>query len=274
MENNHLALNRIALMISGCWPLKYESPSATRRYLYRMNQIMFSKIWRVYAAVFVMTQWVQIYYIPLTNLEEVVQNISTNLVYTVGLYQIAVCKHKKAVSIINNIYAMEREILEANNELHVKICKYYTKLSNTVNKCFMVMSTLTVTLITFLPLVETRVEIYIAANQDNYGQNVSENLQRRLPFSSWLPFDKDSNYNLAYILQGLGGYSGCSFVIYSDIFFFAILIFAIGQIKILQHQIENFKDLSDKNCKDGEDAVKEELAVLRECVRKHKMIIQ
>lgn len=235
-----------------------------------MHQI-FSKVWRAYIAIFVMTQWIQIYYIPLSNIEEIVQNVSTNLVYTVGIYQLAVCQEKKAISIINNIYAMEKKVLEDNNEVHVKIYKYYAKLSNTVNKWFMVMSAATVSLIVFLPLVETRVETYIAAS---YGQNDSAKLQRRLPISSWFPFDKNTHYNLAYLLQGIGGYSGCSFVVYSDVFFFSIMLFTIGQIRTLQHQIENFKDLSENNHRDEKAIVADELSVLRECVIKHKMIIE
>lgn len=273
MKGNYLALNRIALMIPGCWPLKYKSPSSTRRYLYKAYQ-QFSKVWRIYIAIFVLTQWIQIYYIPLSNLEEIVQNISTNLVYTIGIYQLIVCKQKKAVSIINTIYAMEKEVLEANNEVHVKIYKYYAKLSNSVNKWFMIMSACTVSLIVFLPLVETRVEIYIAANRAHYGENSSETLQRRLPLSSWFPFDKRVYYNLAYLLQGIGGYSGCSFVVYSDIFFYSIMMFAIGQIKILQNQIINFKDLAEQHSECEKDTVRNELDVLRECVRKHKMIIE
>lgn len=274
MYTNQLSLNRKALMIAGCWPLKFENPSARFKCVYGAYQI-FTKFWIAYVVVFVITSWIQIYFIPFTNLEELVQNISTNLVYTVGIYQLVVCKQGKAIRIIKTIYKMEREVLQANNEEHVRICKYYRKLSNTVNKLFAAMSTCTVSLIIFLPLMETKVEIYFATTANGQmGKNVSQYLQRRLPLSSWFPFDKSSHYTLAYILQGLGGYSGCSFVIFSDIFFFSIMLFALGQIKILQNQIENFKETSEKKCKSGNGVIMEEIAVLRECVRKHKMIIE
>lgn len=249
-SNHYLALNKTALLIFGSWPLNFESQSAHLRLLYRVYEI-FCKIWLAYVTIFVTTQWIQMYSIPFTNLEEIVQNISTNLVYSIGIYQLAVCKQKKAAHIITNIYEMEREVLESNHCKHLEIYQYYTKLIHTVCKYFVIMSAFTVSLIVFLPLVEMLL--------------MTES-QTRLPLSSWFPFDKNSHYAVAYVLQGIGGYSGCAFVVVSDIFIFAIMIFAIGQFKILQQQIIHFKD--------GNNSEIKEINALRICINKHKLIIK
>uniref|UniRef100_A0AAR5NZ60 Odorant receptor n=1 Tax=Dendroctonus ponderosae TaxID=77166 RepID=A0AAR5NZ60_DENPD len=96
-----------------------------------------------------------------------------------------------------------------------------------------------------------------------------------LPLSSWFPFDEQEFYKVAYVWQVLDSLVGASFVTYTDILMFNIIVFPIGQIKKLQHCLKNFEIYKEKhkilyNITDDE---KDGEATFIEFVFRHRQII-
>ncbi|KAJ8964915.1 hypothetical protein NQ314_004522 [Rhamnusium bicolor] len=100
-------------------------------------------------------------------------------------------------------------------------------------------------------------------------------LVKALPLSSWFPFDEQKYYLESYLWHILDICVGAIFVTGTDIFTFSLIIFALGQIKILIYILSNFDEFVTKiqnqiNCSQEEAS----FITLRECILKHKEIIR
>lgn len=98
---------------------------------------------------------------------------------------------------------------------------------------------------------------------------------KALPLSSWFPFDEQKYYVQTYWLQILDGCIGASFVTYTDIFTFSLIIFPLGQMRILNHMLSNFQKYASK-VKEELDCSQEEASFVtfRECILQHKKIVR
>lgn len=96
-----------------------------------------------------------------------------------------------------------------------------------------------------------------------------------LPLSSWFPYDEQKYYIKSYCWQILDGCVGSSFVGYSDIFTFSLIIYPLGQIKILKHILSNFQHYAAK-VKIQIKCSKElsSFITLRQCIRLHMVTIR
>lgn len=97
-----------------------------------------------------------------------------------------------------------------------------------------------------------------------------------LPLNSWFPFDKSEYYIVAYTLNALTVLYGANYTACADAFFFALIIFGTGQLKILQKELEMFKEKAVCSVKTNraEDKEREIVQTLKECVKQHKVIIK
>lgn len=98
---------------------------------------------------------------------------------------------------------------------------------------------------------------------------------RALPLSSWFPFDEQDHYVLSFTLQVLYGCTGASYVSYTEIFTFSLIIFPLGQIKSLNYILSNFQEyvlkVKHQLCCSSEEAG---FITLRELILQHKEIIR
>lgn len=96
-----------------------------------------------------------------------------------------------------------------------------------------------------------------------------------LPMSSWFPYDPQERYLLSYLWHILDGMVGASYVMYTDAFTFSLIIFPLGQIRILIHVLSNFPKYVLK-VKERIECSRDEASfvTLRECILKHKEIIR
>ncbi|XP_019877813.2 odorant receptor 10a [Aethina tumida] len=75
--------------------------------------------------------------------------------------------------------------------------------------------------------------LYTNKTQNLVGDNA------KFIFSSWFPFNKTEHFTLVYVLHVVAGYYGSAYAVYSDAAFFSIMIYCVGQMKILQHYLSN-----------------------------------
>ncbi|XP_030767718.1 odorant receptor 49b-like [Sitophilus oryzae] len=99
---------------------------------------------------------------------------------------------------------------------------------------------------------------------------------KNLPLSSWFPFDEQVYYLTAYVWHIFDSLIGASFVTYTDILMFSLIVYPTGQIRILHHVLKNFSTYMDNvkrlnNIENDEDA---SYTTFRECIRRHKEIIR
>lgn len=233
--------------IFAAWPLKYQTESVLKTKLYTI----YYRFIRFYFVAFVITQWIQTYYIPYGDFQELMDNISVALDYSIGVAQLFTCMSQRAVALIKKVDEIEREIQEEGNEAAVGIYEECCKKNRFLNKSFAAMALFTVFLFFLMPAVE----IYTL-----------DGASKSLPFSSWFPFDKYRFYNLAYALQVIAGIYSCQFVVCTDLLLYAFMIFCIGQMQILQVLLKNFRPLENDQATT--------LKILRNYVQKHNTIIK
>lgn len=242
--SKYLDINENISIVFAAWPLCYQTKSTLYRMYYRCI--------RVYFLIFVATQWIQTYHIPYNNFQELMDNISVALDYSVGVAQLFFCLSQKAVELIKKVGEIEEEILqESENKEVITIYEESCRKNGFLNKSFVAMALFTVFLFFLMPALEL---------------HLMESEVKPLPFSSWFPFDKYHYYTLAYALQVIAGIYSCQFVVCTDLLLYSFMIFCIHQMRILQVLLKNFKPQSN-----GEQAT---VKLLRRYVQKHKTIIE
>lgn len=96
-----------------------------------------------------------------------------------------------------------------------------------------------------------------------------------LPISAWFPYDEQKYYKQSLCWQIMDGVVGSNFVSCTDVFTFSLIVYPIGQMRILNHLFCNIEQYAKKvqreqNCS-FEDST---LIVLRNCLEHHKNIIR
>lgn len=245
----YLDINKKIATIFAAWPLDYKTKSPVKRRFYAI----YYRTIRLYFLVFVTTQWIQTYYTLYGNFEELMDNISVALDYSIGVAQLFACMSQRAIGLIEKVYAIEAALLTSQTsgqhddvllELHAKFCRK----NDLLNKGFSAIALFTVFLFFLMPAFEMYAGV---------GDGV-----KPLPFSSWFPFDKYRYYGLAYTLQVIAGVYSCQFVVCTDLLLFSFMIFCIEQMQILQVLIKNFKP------QNGDELL------LKTYIKKHKTIIE
>lgn len=164
---------------------------------------------------------------------------------------------------INIIY-----LFLGTNLKHISIYNQYTRKSDFAGKLFSFLIQLTIICFIILPGLEGQLN-----KLSTEVQNATYVKKKALPLNCWLPFDKYNHYYLSYTLTGITAAYGGYFTIATDVFFYALIIFCTGQLRILQEQLKEFKA---KPTRDNFTADQEKIIIenLRECVKQHKIIIK
>ncbi|KAJ8983701.1 hypothetical protein NQ317_009136, partial [Molorchus minor] len=96
-----------------------------------------------------------------------------------------------------------------------------------------------------------------------------------LPLSSWLPYNAQEHYLCTYLWQIFDGTIGASYVGCTDVFTFSLIIYPLGQIKMLIHILRNFHKYVGKTQNVlGVERDEASFLTMRECILKHKEIIR
>lgn len=256
-----------SLTLLGVWPLKFN------------NQSMFwAKIYRGYGFVsggyftlFTASQLIQFFLIVNKDFQEILDNTSVLLLYSVVIGKLLVCKGRHAADMIAHVEATENQIFTGNDEKIKEIYIRHVKKNHFLNIVCIFFASLTIIPFFIFPVIE------IHKHPEDYKpNNITEYPAKPLPFSSWFPFNKYKYYKIAYILHIIAGTYGCYYTACMDLFFISLMIFAIGQIKILQHALKNFrsaaKKIATKNDVNGLESAID--VVVRNCLNDHLGIIR
>lgn len=119
------------------------------------------------------------------------------------------------------------------------------------------------------------IELYVINPEAYKPNNVTEYPAKPLPFSSWFPFNKYKYYKTSYVLHIFFGLYGCFYTVCTDIFFYSLIIYDIGQMKILQYMLENFRDIAKNSASNKERNLESAIhEVLKKCAKEHQIAIR
>lgn len=219
MYSQHLQITKTISTIFAAWPLTRNK----RNTLYAV----YCYAARLYFTVFVATQWLQTYFIDKSDFQELMENVSVALDYSIGVVQFFTCMSDKTVGLIEKVKEMEAETLKESNKEVVAIYQQQVKRNAFLNKNFVTMGLFTTFLFFVKPFFEET---------------------KTLPFSSWFPFDKKQFFYQAYFLQVLAGVLCCQFVVCTDLLLYSLMIFCVGQIQALQILLKQAKAGGKEEC--------------------------
>lgn len=267
--HRHLKINMISLTALGVWKLKFNE---NQRVL-KMAYTIYGFTVQSYFALFTLSQLIQLFYIFVggdVDIDEILDNTSVSLLYSVVVVKMLICNSKGAVKLINQIKNIEEKLYRFNEKEHIEIFKEHMKYNYFIDNFFLIFGVFTITPFFLTPVIK------IYNNPEAYQPtNVTMYPEKPLPFSSWFPFDKFKHYHLAYGMQMVAGTYGCNYVVCTDIFFFALMIFAMGQAKIMREMVKNFRKKAVEEAKgtSEEETEKALVRVVRDCVVEHKVLI-
>lgn len=277
MQEDPLLLRNLkALSIIGMWPPKDSKFTS----IYNV----YSKVVFIWFCCFTTSQFIEMYYVY-DDFKELTSNAGVSLLYAVAIYKvyIALFKKEKIIELVNTIRQTEHKILQMRNNKLKEIMRDYIYQNWGISKKFSLLTFWTIMGFFVRPAIES---ILIEPQEILLPNGTATgNFKHPLVFSSWFPFDKydDQYYYVAYGLQTISGTIGASYVCIWDTFIVALMIFAIGQFRVLQCLLREIYPTYDFNKMiieediDEESYMTDEIIVYKrfvECIKHHNMILK
>lgn len=269
-DNVHLKINYICLIVTGVAPLKLKG----RLKFLNVVHTIYSLVILCYFALFVLSEIIEVFNIIGGNIFELVSNLGVSLLYSVCIVKIFVCRSQSIADLLHQIHDKEKRIFHRQNDKVQDIYMKNVKVNYGANKLLIWVGVVTIAPFYFSPLLAEW------QNPPEKIFNIIENstivyIPRPLPFSSWFPFDRFKYYYVSYACHILAGTCGASLTVTTDILFYGLMLYAIGQIKILQHYVKEFKiyskSFANHNTCSHEEAI---YLFVGKCVKEHKIIIK
>ncbi|XP_074026902.1 odorant receptor 10 isoform X2 [Leptinotarsa decemlineata] len=265
-KNEHLKVCMYANALLGVWPYIFEN-NPTLRKLYNI----YSKATFTYYLLYILTAIIQLV-ILLTrqeiNVKEVFANLAITLLYSVTIMRVYAIKSTRMRNIIKEIMDLEDKTMASGDKQIIEIYEFHTTQSKVSNVIFLVNIFIVTALYFIHPLFVEDIIKFDAEKNETISI-------KALPLSSWFPYDEQKHYLASYLWHILDGSIGASFVMYTDIFTFSLIIFPLGQIHILKHILRHFNEYALK-IKHQLGVTEEEASfiTIRECILKHNSIIR
>ncbi|KAJ8950663.1 hypothetical protein NQ314_007793 [Rhamnusium bicolor] len=257
-DHVHMKFAKALMTILGIWPIKLTG------YKLKLYNVYFY-ISFTYYILYDISQGAMVF-ITTGNFVETAGNLGVTIIYVINIYKVLICRSEDIKKIIHQIEVKEKLIMEHADEKIKEIYHEHVKSALLSASFYVSLGSIGISLYFITPVVKNIMEI-----EDEHGFK-----QKHLIFSSWFPFDSNKHYGLAYIIQFFGGFYGYAYIVYAGAFFFCILKYCIGQIKILQHIFKNLNHyivkFSEKNPLIEEQS--HQLMYTKLCIKEHQHIIE
>lgn len=245
MNGHFFSITKQGLLVLGSWPIENNT-----KMLYGFRKVFTS----AYLTVFVATFWIEAYYIPTSNMIDLLDMLFLANLYTITLVKHLYCFKSLAQKLIRTVSEEEVRLKATEDEGLQDILKKEAKYNDYICRLVFYLALFTLVPYFTFPLFEKFV---------TRGVNAS------LPYKAWIPFDEEQHFFAAYFFQIIGAmhiYFGlCS----ADTLFFGCMIFCTCRCKILQHCLRNIKQ-SMRNLENDT----EEYRRVKYFIQQHKEIIQ
>ncbi|KAJ8909852.1 hypothetical protein NQ315_013338 [Exocentrus adspersus] len=253
-DHIHMKFAKTLMTILGIWPVKL---TGWKMILY--NTYFYTSY--VYYILYDISQGAMVF-IEKGDFLETAGNLGVLIVYVINIYKVYLCRSVAIRDIIREIEIKESLILKSNDEMIKKI--YYSHVNSALlsARYYVCLGSVGISLYFISPIVNNLIE------------KTTEN--KYLIFNSWFPFDSDKHYVYAYLIQFFGGFYGYAYIVYAGAFFFGILTYCVGQIKILQHTFRNINKYIAQRARkdDGLTQKQSQEMFVKLCIREHQHIIR
>lgn len=228
--NIHLKVTVQNLMFVGFWPIEFKCKIIT--FFYKLYCFVTISVF----VIFVFSQFIEIYMVLGKSLEELSGLMAINFLYTLGLVKIWVVGNPTVKTLIKKIQITEQNIVKDDNEEIKKIFMEHVTTAYLANRlmislgvvCFFMFiltpsfEELTSPLYSYIEVVDNDTVVY---------------LPRPLPLISWFPFDRYKYYYTSFSWHVIAAIFNTTYIVGCNNMFFALMIFSVGQIKILKQYI-------------------------------------
>lgn len=266
-ENILLAKNISALNYIGMWPPKNKK----FRWLYSI----YSKLVFIWFVTFTTSEFIEmknIYH----DFKELTVNAGVSLLYGVQIAKVYIVlfRRKKVEGLVNVIRKTENEILSSDDEDLKKILHEYVAQNVKVYVSFGYLVVGTIVAFFINPFMQ----YWFLPHEEVLYNNGTGTGRDKIPliFSSWFPFNKYepvSHYFYAFGFQLVSGTIGATYVGTWDILIFGLMIFGIGQFRILQYYLKSLVPVEHGQA--GKTLTNTELYNrFKKCVIHHDLVIQ
>lgn len=257
MTRKHLLWASYMGILSGTWPQEDIDDPVLRR-LYQWYQI-FTNGYQLLFTLGMVIQLARLFWYADekdNHTSEILENYSMTIIYIMACAKMYVCgKTTKAAELLKKIDQFEDEMQKKGlSEKQNKICKFYIVYIKSILGFSVYMGYGEGILYLIFP---RSFELF------SNGQ-LAKNKRLPLPFSCWIPLDRERHYYFLYFLHVLGVIYGVGTTLAPDNFLYAILIFVMEQFKILHDKIANFVEVADAMAKES----RTEVEVIREILLK------
>ncbi|XP_017777947.1 PREDICTED: odorant receptor 4-like [Nicrophorus vespilloides] len=236
MENDkHLKINMVTLAIIGLWPVN------CKRYTY-LNKMhaFYSNCNVICFLLFIITEHCEIYFSRAeSNYFAIANNLTVSLLFSETFIKVMICRSEQIKKFVKQIRMTEKIILDGVDRSLKKIYLDTIQSNNKLTISFLCLTFFSAVPFYIKPIAET-----ILHPMENYTIIVDNQvvyLERPLPFNSWFPFDKFKYYYISFGMQVVVGCIGACYTSLTDVFFWSLMIFGLGQLRIVQHKLINLK---------------------------------
>lgn len=263
-EDIHLKINMKCMFVLGAYRFGFNN------YVVDICYRIYSYIIKIYFVTFVICAYVELITTPDKSLFNINSILAVALIYSTTIWRMIVCNGKGFQKLIKQLRAIESALFSYKNKDVEDIYYVYARRNHVSSIGFIWVGVITVFLYHIRPIMEkmTSEPAYVNVIENNVTMRYK---MSALPINSWFPFNRYKYYYLCYTYHIIALTIGGSMVVSTDLFFIALMIFVIGQLKILQYNFKNAITLGENIA----DAHGRNLSyAIRYCVRQHQIIIK
>ncbi|KAJ8951399.1 hypothetical protein NQ314_007670 [Rhamnusium bicolor] len=254
------------MVLSGTWRIKLNSKSKFLQKTYNVYSVCIQS----YFTLFVASLIIELAIVWNQNIGKVFENLGITIFCLVMLMKIRICQSDGIINLVQSLIKFEKSIIETDDKETKKIYNNHAIYTHRINKL--------VICITYgcvgAPLVIFHLINYIQV-ENMYKDDVNGTHEKApLPYVSWFPFDPDKHYFIAFGLDTLAAFLGSTYNSVTQIFFFALMIYVIGRLKMLQLRFRNVHSYSKNiscNVNSDDKLIPE---TLRNFILEHNSIIE
>lgn len=254
-------------IVSGTWP-KQGIHNPVLRKLYNWYQ-QFTNAYQVLFTVGMLIQLVRLFWYSdgsENHTSEILENYSMTIIYIMATAKMCVCGRTiKAAELLKRVDDVEEEVeTEGLSEKQNKIYKFYIIYIKSILAFSIYMGYGEGILYLIFPR-----SLEVSSNIQS-----TTNKSLPLPFSCWIPLNREKHYYFLYFLHVMAVFYGAGCTLAPDNFLYGILIFVMAQFKILHDKIVNFVEVAGVVAKESRmdvEVIREKL--VKKYVKEHFYLI-
>ncbi|KAJ8978567.1 hypothetical protein NQ317_012091 [Molorchus minor] len=264
-KNDHFKITMYVNFLLGVWPFVFEdSPFMKKLYNFYANFTF------LYFLFFIITAYMELFTLIFAedkDVQGIVSNLCITLLYSITIMRVYAINVEGHQGPQKGGHMEIGSFINARDEELIDIYKSHARLS-IINITDFLVNVIETLFYGVHPLYLGQIEKFNKVTNET-------TVIKALPLSSWFPYNPQEYYLYTYLWQIFDGLIGASYVMYIDVFSFSLIIYPLGQIKMLMYILRNFHKYVGKTQNVlGVERDEASFLTMREFIMKHKEIIR